>query len=417
MNFRLRTLVANFSKAYKSFTGPESFLDKGRTFVSCTPHLENEPDPGRKGLSHLHLSTLFAVPFDPGRLALAGAPAPILGDVSRVAVSGGEYAFAGAPSLPGTFVYLARKGSAGHPISWLDSVGKTEPLPEQVGDYVTPRFSPDGKRLAFSMLNGHGSDIWVKDLDRDAPSRLSFLFGVNRFPVWSHDGKNIVFQSTNPAAPGLYWIRSDGSGEAQRLTDGKLGEFPYAFSLDGKRLVFVQSGNGGNQDIFTAPVEGHPGRGANGIRFGKPELFLRNGSSAAFSPDGRWLAYASSDSGTAEVYVRPFPGPGGRSQISSGGGILPLWSRDGRELFFESLDWRVMAVSYSAKGESFASGKPRVWAEARLQPFIGNVSNYDAAPDGKRLAAILADDEPPTHLTFLLNFFDELHRRAPAGGK
>jgi len=407
MNFRLRTLVANFSKAYKSFTGPESFLDKGRTFVSCTPHLENEPDPGRKGLSHLHLSTLFAVPFDPGRLALAGAPAPILGDVSRVAISGGEYAFAGAPSLPGTFVYLARKGSAGHPISWLDSVGKTEPLHAQVGDYVTPRFSPDGKRLAFSMLNGHGSDIWVKDLDRDAPSRLSFLFGVNRFPVWSHDGKNIVFQSTNPAAPGLYWIRSDGSGEAQRLTDGKLGEFPYAFSLDGKRLVFVQSGNGGNQDIFTAPVEGHPGRGANGIRFGKPELFLRNGSSAAFSPDGRWLAYASSDSGTAEVYVRPFPGPGGRWQVSLAGGTEPVWAGNGRELFYRN--GTRMMVAAIALHPTFTVG-------ARRELFEGNYVNdpvyrsYDVTRDGQAFVMVRSP-KPSADFIVVLNWFDQLREQ------
>jgi hypothetical protein len=94
-----------------------------------------------------------------------------------------------------------------------------------------------------------------------------------------------------------------------------------------------------------------------------------------------------------------------------------VWARDGRELLFESLEWRVMAVSYSTKGESFAAGKPRPWAQTRLQPLIGDVSNYDLAPDGKRLAAMLADDEGPTHLTVLLNFFDELRRRVPVSGR
>jgi hypothetical protein len=117
------------------------------------------------------------------------------------------------------------------------------------------------------------------------------------------------------------------------------------------------------------------------------------------------------------VYVRPFPGPGGKWQISKGGGSIPLWSRDGRELLFQARDQRVMAIDYSVKGDSFAAGKPRVWSEARLLN-AGDLPVYDLAPDGKRLAAILADDDasrqkPPTHLTFLLNFFDELRRKAP----
>ena len=113
-------------------------------------------------------------------------------------------------------MYFAGKGSqAGWSISWVDSSGKTQPLHAPLGVYTTPRFSPDGKRLALSSGNGQGSDdIWVKDLDRETLSRLSFLPGQNRWPVWTPDGKNIVFQSTDPAAPGLYWIRSDGAGEA-----------------------------------------------------------------------------------------------------------------------------------------------------------------------------------------------------------
>ncbi len=393
-------------------TGERKTVQRGGFFARYLPTSD-----GGGHLVYLHQSTLFAVPFDTGRLALAGVPAPIVEDVSSNTVAGGLYALAEASSRPGTLVYLAGRGQAGSPISWLDNGGKTEPLQATPGVYRTPRFSPDGKRLAFSMTGGQGEDIWVKDLDRDTPSRLSFLAGLNRWPVWTPDGKNIVFFSQNPAAPGSYWIRSDGSGEAQRLTDGKFGEFPYSFSPDGKRLAFSASGNGGSLDIFTAPIEGDPGH----TRLGKPELFLGtpfNEEFPAFSPDGRWLAYGSNESGTSEIYVRPFPGPGGRWQISTGGGTLPLWSRDGRELLFETADRRVMAVSYAAKGDSFAAGKPRVWSETRLQALVGYTSNYDLAPDGKRLAAMLdvaSGGRPPTHLTFLLNFSDELRRRAPAG--
>ncbi len=137
----------------------------------------------------------------------------------------------------------------------------------------------------------------------------------------------------------------------------------------------------------------------------------------AFSPDGRWLAYSSNEPGIAEVYLRPFPGPGARLLVSTGGGRFPLWSRDGRELFFETPEQLVMAVSYTAKGALFEASKPRAWTPTRLLDSTDS-SNYDLAPDGKRLAALLADNDandqkPPTHLTFLLNFFDELRRRAP----
>ena len=234
-------------------------------------------------LVYLHQTTLFAVPFDPGRRALAGVPVPILEDVSSSAGAGGNFAFGGAPSGPGNFVYLARK-EQGSPICWLDRAGMVQPLHATPGVYSTPRFSPDGKRLAFGVASGTGEDIWVKDLDRDTPSRLSFLAGGNRTPVWTPDGKNIVFQSTNPKAPGLYWIHSDGSGEPQRLTDGTLSEFPQSISPDGKRLAISRSGNSGN-DIFTAPIESGPVH----VGLGKPELFLGtpfDEEDAAFSPEG-----------------------------------------------------------------------------------------------------------------------------------
>jgi len=298
------------------------------------------------------------VPFDARRLTASGTPTPVLQDINSSAVAGGDFAFA----QNGTFVYLARKDR--WPISWLDRGGKSQPLYGPPGIYADPRFSPDGKRLAFSIAAGHElQDIWVKDLDRDTPSRLSFLPGENVFAVWTPDGKNIVFKSTNQAAPGLYWIRSDGSGEAQRLTDGKLDELPYSFSSDGKRLAFSATGMGGIQhDIFTSTVEGGTAQGSSGIRLGKPELFLGTLAGEffpAFSPDGRWLAYESNEGGSLQVYVRPFPGPGGRWLI--GLGMFPLWSRDGHDLLFETEDGRVMAVSYTAHGDSFAPGNPREW--------------------------------------------------------
>jgi Tol biopolymer transport system component len=390
-------------------TGQRKVLQRGSFFGR---YLATSNGTGH--LVYLHESTLFAAPFDPVRLELTGAPAPLLEDVRSAPTAGGIFAFA----QNGTFVYESGEAvSASWTLSSLDNSGKTQPLQAQPGAYYTPRFSPDGKRLAYALSNGPSDDIWVKDLERDTTSRLSFFSGENRRPVWSPDGKHIIFSSGNPAASGLYWIRSDGSGEAQRLIE----EFnsQYSFSPDGRRLAFVLGGastSGG--DIFTARVEGdleHP-------RLGKAELFIGTPAveiNPEFSPDGRWLAYESNESGTFEIYVRPFPGPGGRWQISTGGGALPLWSRDGHELFFQDRKRHVMVASYAVSGDTFTAGKPRQWSELSL---LGTApySNYDVAPDGKHIAAILAPDETKqkvTHLTFLLNFFDELRRRAPESKK
>jgi Tol biopolymer transport system component len=371
------------------------------------------PTGSRKGhLVYMHKDTLFAAPFDPEALALTGQAVPALENVSSYNSEGGRFAF----SATGVFLFQAGGDSQSNLKIYLaDRSGAMKQLLPQAGAYSSPRFSPDGKRLAFSLSNNVGSDIWVKDMDREAPSRLSFLKGANDSPVWTPDGKNIVFRSTGHDLSGLYWISADGAGEAQRLMDGKSGPTADSFSPDGKRLSFA-SGNSGSLDLFTALVEGdarHP-------KLGKPELFLGTTYgefASSFSPDGRWLAYTSNESGAFEVYVRPFPGPGGRRQISSGGGIYPSWSKDERELFFRGLDYRIMVAGYSASGDSFIPGKPQAWPVLTIN-LSGIGRGFHVAPDGKHAAVILPEggdkQKPIKHLTLLLNFFDELQRKAPA---
>jgi len=363
-------------------------------------------------LVYLRENTLWAVPFDLSRLAVRGDPQPVLEEINGVDF---------AVSSTGTLAYVSSRMELSDPyaIWWLDEAGRTTPLHATSGLYENLRFSPDGKRLAFEIAaSGSRSDIWVKDLERDTTSRLTRPPGRNNSPLWTPDGKSIVFDSNSQPASGLYWVRADGSGEAQRLTDGKaVFQSAGSISADGKRLAFYQEdADSKGYQIWTAPIEGDPDH----PRLGKPEAFSRNSASEefpAFSPDGRWLAYSSNESGTEELYVRPFPGPGGKSQISTGGGLNPIWSRTERKLFFLTPDWRIMVAGYSTDGRQFVSAKPQVWSQKRLA-FLGGCYPYDLAPDGKHFAVVLNPDatgepgrKPTDSITILLNFFDQLNRR------
>jgi serine/threonine-protein kinase len=369
----------------------------------------------------VHQNTLYAAPFDLGRLALTGDPQPVVEDVDNGKDAGGDFGF----SQTGIFVYGSGNRELQRSIFWLDSTGRTRPLHPAPGLYGYPRFSPDGKRLAFSVGDGHNhEDIWVQDLDRDTASRVTLLPGQNQWPVWTPDGQNLVFWSSNPAAPGIYWIRTDGSGVAQRLTDSKTWQVPQSISPDGKWLAMNQTTTGGGVEIWTAPVEGDAGH----LRLGRAEPFLPTPFVTilpAFSPDGRWLAYFSDAPGKEGLWVAPFPGPGGGWLVSSRGSS-PIWSRGalgaGRELFFIADFRTIMVAGYAARGDALVFGEPKVWSQHPLLD-LGSppVGTYDLAPDGKRFAVVLnadgtADPKPITHLTFLLNFFDELRRRVSASG-
>ncbi|HUJ50766.1 MAG TPA: DPP IV N-terminal domain-containing protein [Bryobacteraceae bacterium] len=313
----------------------------------------------------------------------------------------------------GTLVYLPGKGLAQTwRVAWLSNSGNIQPLISSPGVYAIPRFSPDGKKLAFT----NGADIYIQDLERDATARLTFS-GAAQAEVWAPDGRHIVFEDAS-AGFSLSWIRSDGASEPQKLSTGARNLAPWSFSPDGKRLAYFETSPDTGQDIWTLPLDlsdpDHP-------KPGKPEVFLRTTAdelAPMFSPDGRWIAYRSTESGSNEVYVRPFPaGSGGKWQISTGGGLYALWSNNGRELFYETADDRIMVVDYTVNGGSFIPGKPRIWFDKQL--FYMARSNLDLAPDGKRFAVLTAPEalggnQGNVHVTMLLNFFDELRRRIPA---
>jgi Tol biopolymer transport system component len=302
-------------------------------------------------LVYVNRGTLFVVPFDADRLEVHGSPAPVL---DQVGYSAGQGSAQLDFSQTGTLIY--RSGGAAQDnlvtVQWLDAAGKTQPLLAKPGSYERPRVSPDGQRLALD----DGSDIWVYEARRDNMTRLTFGGGANVAPVWSPDGRYIVFSGLG----GIWWVRSDGAGKPQLLTQSKNLLTNFSFTPDGKRLAYNEVNPVTAYDMWTVTIESDGG----GLRAGKSEVFLQtpaNERSPSFSPDGRWLAYYSDESGTYQVYVRAFPDKGGKWQISNAGGAYPEWSSNGHEMFFRGDDNRIMVATYTAKADSFVPDKPHVW--------------------------------------------------------
>ncbi len=361
-------------------------------------------------LVYVTKGTLFAIPFDLERLEVRGA-ATLLEEVSSNPNLGSvQLDF----SRSGTLV-LRSGGTEGlRTMQWLDGAGRTEPLGIEPAYYLYPHFSPDGGRLAYAVSQGSSSDVWIYDWRRGSKTRLTH--GWNSYPVWSPDGRFVVFQ----ALGGIFWTRADGAGKPQPLTQSKTTQFPTSFTPDGTRLVYSEFTPGAGGEIRTVPVESGSGQ----LRAGEPQLFLKTSTAdayAAFSPDGRWLAYADAEGGSYEVYVRAFPDKGTQVLISNAGGVTPVWSRNGHELFYRTEDQRIMVANYTVKGESFVADKPRVWSGKQLAN-IGLGENFDLAPDGKRFVVLMPAESPEpreaqNHVTLVMNFFDEVRRRVAAQAK
>jgi serine/threonine-protein kinase len=386
--------------------------------------------------------TLFAAPFDIDRFELTGSPTPILEGIAASAATGvAQFAF----SSNGTLAYVPGQavGSAPDPIVWLNRNGNTSPLRTQSTSWSNPAFAPDGRRLAFDIDDGKQTDVWVYEWERNTLSRLTFDPGTDWMPVWTPDGQRIVFASNrgDKTTFNLYWQRADGAGEIRRLLESTHDQIPGSWHPTGRFLAFVDSAaraTGRPFSIMILPMEEDQ---ASGWKPGKPTEFVTAPSPAgafqpAFSPDGRWIAYASNESGQNEVYVRPFPGPGGKWQISTDGGRNPVWSRTRHELFYvqegtsvltsstgspasRSESRVIMAAAYEADADSFRAQRPQQVSSTALAPLrVANTLRYvDLHPDGQRFAiapARLASTVKQDKVVFIFNFFDELRRIAPS---
>jgi serine/threonine-protein kinase len=364
---------------------------------------------------------LMAVPFDPRRLGVTGAAVPVVDGVLQSPVTGAaQYSF----SNTGSLVYLSGGVQAAQSrLVWVSRNGVEQPLAAPAHAYRFPRLSPDARRVAVTIEESE-SQIWLYDLARETLTRLTFQGNLNLVGAWTPDGKRIVFQSNKEGLGNLFWQLSDGSGGLERLNTSEYPQAANSWSPDEQLLAFIEANPNTGFDIWVLrmgdPSLGSgraPSAGSGQVRKAQP--FLRtpfNESAPRFSPDGRWLAYSSDESGRFEIYVQPYPGPGGKWQISTGGGTEPVWNPNGRELFYRSGD-KMMAVDIATQ-PGFTAGKPRMLFEGKYQPTPVTFPNYDVSPDGERFLMLKRSESAGmalTQINVVLNWFEELKRRVPAG--
>lgn len=347
---------------------------------------------------------LYALPLDADRLETRGTPTVVPGEISAAVNFGSsQLSF----SRTGAAVYRGGPTQGHTRLQWLTDDGQMAALWDEPGFYQNPRVSPDGGRLAVTVAEGANADLWVFDAERGTKTRLT-NGGFNAFAVWHPDGRYIVFQWRNA----LYSVRADGADRPQPVLEGENSLTPTSFAPDGKRLLFFEQ-RPNSVALHTVAIEENAGR----LQAGTRELFreIPVGQVApTFSPDGRWIAYASSESGAYEIYVRAFPDDGRQWAVSSGGGNFPKWSRTANELFYRTEDQLLMATSYNIVNAAFVAARPRVWSQRRLFN-SGLTQNFDLAPDGRRFAVQMSAEEPGSqevHPVMLqVNFFDEVRRR------
>jgi len=363
-------------------------------------------------LTYVSQGSLFMVPFDAQSLKVTGTAIPVLKGVVADA-SNGSAQFSAAEN--GSVAYLTGdKASRDLNIVRLDRKGNSTVLLKDQADASSPRFSPDGKRLAFQRGAG---GIWVLDLARGTTTPVTPGIVGTVFPTWTPDGQRIAYAHEKGAAVRIYWKRADGTGEEEPLTPDTISNaFPSSWSPDGKILAFYgfSKTDGSCCEVWTVTLDdkGKPQ---------EPQLFAGAGAGKevtmpSFSPDGRWLAYSSEESGVLQVYVAPYPGGAGKWQVSTDGGMEPHWSHSGHELFYASRA-ALMAVPYSVEKDSFQPGKPQAVFQGSFEMRLP-LGSYDVTPDGSQFVVFQfsgGKESAVAQPTVVLHWLDEARRIVAAG--
>ena len=361
--------------------------------------------PPRYLLFH-RAGTLMVQPFDASRLELSGEAVPI---AERVQFGGTVSRGAFAASDNGVLAYRSGYESDPRTLVWVSRNGTEQPLRAPQRAYQQPRLSPDGTRVAV-QIEEQGNQIWLYELGRETLTRLTFDASQNETPIWTPDSKRVVFYSNKEGPLNLFWQMADGSGGFERLTTSANAHAPGSVSSDGALLAFTEA-PGGSRDIWVLRLSD---------RTAQP--FIQTPAiegAAQFSPDGRWMAYVSNESGRPEIYVQPYPGPGGKWQVSTErGGQEPVWNRNGRELFYRSGN-RMMAVDIATR-PAFTAGRPQMLFD---RSYVSNqlpqtLPVYDVSPDGQRFLMVKEGERPAAPpVEVVVNWTEHLKRQMTTGGR
>jgi serine/threonine-protein kinase len=364
-------------------------------------------------LVFLRQGTLMAVRFDAASLKVIGHPSPVVENVMQALVPW-SFQNTGAGQFDvsdsGSLVYAAGGvlPDLQNSLVWVDQRGSEQPVAPLHFPFQAPRLSPDGRRIAYVTMAREWR-VFVYDLNTGTNSRLTHE-GMSSRAIWTPDGERIVFLWYEPLRLNLFSQLYDGSSPKERLTTSEYDQYPGSWASDGQTLALVESQVNTGEDIVLLETSSGSVRPFLNSQF--------NETYPEFSPDGRWLAYASDESNRDEVYVRPFPGPGMKHQISSQGGIQPLWARNGRQLFFRWKD-QLWAVDIRTDG-GFSTGKPRLLFERPGYSPGSPIRSYDLSQDGQRFLMVKLEQRKPapvTELTLVENWFEELKRLVPTEKK
>ena len=350
--------------------------------------------------------TLMAQQFDASRLQLAGDPVPLAERVGTEQGGVNSHLSYFSVSGNGALVYTTGVSDNSRRYTWFDRSGKEVGSLNPAGNVADVALSPDGKRAAIQLFDSRGAavnqDIWLVDIERNIPTRFTFNPAVEDDPVWSPDGTRIVFTSQREGKRDVYQKLSSGAGGEELLLTSDIAKETQDWSSDGRYILYENNDPKTKTDLWVLPLFGNK----------QPFPFLAtefDEFQGRFSPDGRWMAFTSEESGKTEVYVQSFPAPGGKWQISTGGGGQPVWRRDGRELFYINPDRTLMSVEVKS-GATFESGVPKPLFDTRVESYTNN-NRYAVSPDGQRfLINVPVEAQTSTPITIVLNWPTALKR-------
>ena len=352
-------------------------------------------------------AVLVAQPFDPARGVLSGEAVPV---AEKVQYDSGVWRSLFTVSENGMLAYQAGSARLGTELMWFDRAGKQLGRVSERERYSDPRLSPDGKRLAVTAGDPL-TNIWVFDLERGTKTRLTFDEATHNFPTWSPDGSRVAFASFSGPVAGaaiggsLHAKASNGTGgdELVLAAESRIGLAYPQWSPDGRYLVYERASGPTGNAIWALPLTGDK----KPFPVAQPQSPQNNIFNGRLSPDGHWLAYTSNDSGRPEIYVAPFPGGGGRWQITTNGGDAATWRRDGKELFYWANDQMLTAVAVNPQGSEFQVGAAKPLFRLS-SPALGMA--YDVTPNGQRFLVNYVPEDTSTPLTLVVNWPAEVKK-------